>query len=91
MLVDDVRKVGGDGVEDPGNNHAVHAGPRRVVEAGGVGKDVVLQREATEDEEDVAAPLGVVGRKSKTIGIRFLNDLNQIPDVLDSGGLWLCR
>jgi len=42
---------------------------------------VILQREATEDEEDVAAPLGVVG------GLEVQNDRNQVLDVLDSGSL----
>ena len=81
MLVDDVQKVGGDGVEDLGDDHAVHAGPRWIGEAGGVTEDVVLQREAAEDEEDVAAPPGVVG------GLEVQNDRNQVLDVLDSGSL----
>ena len=42
---------------------------------------MVLQCEATEDEEDVAAPLGVVG------GLEVQNDRNQVLDVLDSGSL----
>jgi hypothetical protein len=42
---------------------------------------VILQREAAEDEENVAAPLGVVG------GLEVKNDRNQVLDVLDGGGL----
>ena len=42
---------------------------------------MILQREAAEDEEDVAAPLGVVG------GLEVQNDWNQVLDVLDSGSL----
>jgi len=60
-LVDDVQKVGGDGVEEPGDDNTVHPGPCRVVEARDVTEDVVLQLESAEDEEDVAAPLAVVG------------------------------
>jgi hypothetical protein len=39
--MDDVQKVAGDGVEDPGDNHEVHPSPRRIVEARGVAADVV--------------------------------------------------
>ena len=60
-LVNNVEKVGGDGVEDPRDNDAVHVGPGRVVETGGVAEDMVLESEPAEDEEDVAAPFGVVG------------------------------
>ena len=81
MLVDDVQKVRGDGVENPGDDHAVHAGPCWVGDSGVVTEDVILQREAAEDEEDVAAPLGVVG------GLEVQNDRNQILDVLDSSSL----
>jgi hypothetical protein len=48
---------------------------------GSVTEDVVLQGEATQDEKNVAAPLGVVG------GPKIKNDGNQILDVLDGGGL----
>ena len=51
------------------------------MKAGGVIEDVVLQHEAAEDEEDVAAPLGVVG------GLEVQNYRNQVPDVLDSSSL----
>jgi hypothetical protein len=44
-------------------------------------EDVVLQSESAEDEKDVAAPLGVVGR------LQIKNDGDQVLDVLDSGGL----
>jgi hypothetical protein len=60
VLVDDVQKVGGDGVENPGDDHAVHARPCRIVGAGVIAEDMVLQREPPEGEEEVAAPLGVV-------------------------------
>jgi hypothetical protein len=42
---------------------------------------VVLQGESTQNEKDVAAPLGVVG------GLKIKSDGNQILDVLDGGGL----
>jgi hypothetical protein len=42
---------------------------------------MVLQGEAAEDEEDVAAPLGEVG------GLKVQSDRNEIPDILDDGGL----
>jgi hypothetical protein len=48
---------------------------------GGVAEDMVLQREASKDEEDVSAPLGVVGR------LKVQNNGNQVPNVLDDGGL----
>jgi hypothetical protein len=80
-LVDDVQEVGGDGVEEPGDDDAVHARPRRIGEVRDVTEDVVLQGEAAEDEEDVAMPLGVVG------GLEIKNDRNQILDVLDSSSL----
>jgi hypothetical protein len=60
-VMDDVEQVGGDGVEEPGHHHAVHATPRGVGEARRIAEDMVLQGEAVEDEEDVAAPLGEVG------------------------------
>jgi hypothetical protein len=58
--MDDVEQVGGDGVEEPGHHHAIHATLRRVREARHIAKDMVLQGEAAEDE-DGAAPLGEVG------------------------------
>ena len=67
--------------EDPGDDHAVHAGPGWIGETGVVTEDVILQRKAAEDEEDVAASLGVVG------GLEVQNDWNQVLDVLDSGSL----
>jgi hypothetical protein len=42
---------------------------------------MVLQGEAAEDEENVAAPLGEVG------GLKIQSNRNEIPDILDSGGL----
>ena len=60
-LVDDVEEVGGDGVEDPRDDDAVHTGPGGVVGAIGVAEDVVFQSEAAENEEQVPAPLRVVG------------------------------
>ena len=75
-FVDDVEQVGGDGVEDPRDDDAVHARPGGVVGAGNVAEDVVFQREATEDEKKVPAPLGVVG------GLQVKNDGYQIFDVL---------
>jgi len=80
-LMDDVQEVRRDGVENPRHDHAVHARPGRVVEARGIAEDVILEREPTEDEEDIASPLGVVGR------LEVQNDRNQVPDVLDGGGL----
>ena len=80
-LVDDVQEIGGDGVEDPSDDHTVHVGPHRVVKAGGVTEDMVLHREVAKDEENVAAPLGVVG------GLEVQNYRNQVPDVLDSSSL----
>lgn len=42
MLVDDVQEDGGDGVEELGDDHTVHATPRRIVKAGIVTEDMVL-------------------------------------------------
>jgi hypothetical protein len=50
-------------------------------QVGGVTEDVVLQGEPTQDEKDVAAPLGIVG------GLKIKSDGDQILDVLDIGGL----
>jgi len=58
------------GVEDPGQDDTVHARPCRIVGAGNVAEDVLLQREAAEDEENIATPLGVVG------GLKIKNDRN---------------
>jgi hypothetical protein len=41
---------------------------------------MVLQGEAAEDEENVAAPLGEVG------GLKIQSNRNEIPDILDSDG-----
>jgi len=80
MLVDDVQEIGGDGVVEPGENNAVHACPCQIVEAGDVTENVILQGEATKDEEQVAMPLGVVG-------VEIKNDGDEVLDVLDGGGL----
>ena len=56
-------------------------GPCWIGDSGVVTEDVILQHEAAEDEEDVAAPLGVVG------GLEVQNNRNQILDVLDSSSL----
>ena len=79
--MDDVQKVGGDDVEDPGDNDAVHTGPRQIIEAGVVAEDVILQGKAAEEEEDVAAPLGVVG------SLKIKDDRDQVLDILDGGSL----
>jgi hypothetical protein len=42
---------------------------------------MVLRGEAAEDEEDVAAPLREIG------GLQVQNEGNEVPDVLDGGGL----
>jgi len=42
---------------------------------------VILQGETAEDEEDVAAPLGVVG------GLKIKNDRDEVLDVLDGSSL----
>jgi hypothetical protein len=51
------------------------------VEATDITEDVVSQREPTEGEEDIAAPLGVVGR------LEIQNIRDQVLDVLDVGHL----
>jgi hypothetical protein len=79
--VDDVEEVGGDGVEDPRDDDAVHARPRRIVGMNDVAEDMVLQGKAAEDEQEVATPLGVVG------GLQVEDDGNQILDVLHSSSL----
>jgi len=81
VLVDDVEEVGGDAVEDPGDDHAVHAVPDRVGGAGIVAEDMVLQGVPTKSKEKVAAPLGVVG------GLEVEDDGDQVLDVLDGAGL----
>jgi hypothetical protein len=42
---------------------------------------VILQGKAAEDEEDVAAPLGVVG------SLKIEDDRDQVLDILDGGSL----
>jgi hypothetical protein len=59
-IVDDVQKVGGDHVDQPGDNHAVHAGQDEVLRKWGVAEDVVLQSKSSQDEEHVATPFGEV-------------------------------
>jgi hypothetical protein len=81
MFMDDIQKVGGDGVENPGNDHAVHASPRGIVEVNDVTEDVILQSEAAEREEDVAAPFGEIG------SLEVQNDRDKVPDVLNGSGL----
>ena len=81
MSVDDVEEVGGDAVEDPGDNHAIHPVPGRIGRAAGIAKDMVLQREPAKSEQKVAAPLGVLG------GLELEDDGDQILDVLDGAGL----
>jgi hypothetical protein len=44
---------------------------------------MILQGEAAEDEEDIAAPLGIVG------GLEVKNDWNQVLDVLDCSSMAL--
>jgi hypothetical protein len=51
------------------------------VEAGVIAEDVILQGEAVEDEEDVAAPLGVVG------SLKIEDDRDQVIDILDGVSL----
>jgi hypothetical protein len=78
--MDDVEEVGGDGVEEPRDDNTVHTSPGRVGE-GRIAEDMVLQGEAAKGEEEVAAPLRVVG------GLEIQSDRNKVPDVLDSDGL----
>jgi hypothetical protein len=59
-VVDDVQKVGGDRVDQPGDDHAVHPGPSGVVRRRDVTEDVVLQSKSTKDEEYMATPFGEV-------------------------------
>jgi hypothetical protein len=51
------------------------------VKTRGIAEDMVLQGEAAEDEQEVAAPLREVG------GLEVQNKGNTIPYVLDGGGL----
>ena len=74
--MNNIEELRGDGVEDPQDNDAVHAGPCRVVETSGVAEDVVLQRKQAEDEENVAVPFGVVG------GLQVEDDGYQVFDIL---------
>jgi hypothetical protein len=80
-VVDDVQKVGGDRVDQPGADHAVHRGLGGVVRRRDITEDVVLQSKSTKDEEYVATPFGEVR------GLKIQNNRNRIPDVLDGGGL----
>jgi len=79
--MNNVQEIGGDGVEEPRDDDAVHASPRRIIRTGGVAEDVVLQSEAAEDEQNVATPLGIVG------GVEVQNNGDEVLDVLDSGSL----
>jgi hypothetical protein len=74
-------KVGRDRVDQPGDDHTIHAGPRGVVRERGVAEDVVLQSNSTKNEEHMATPFGEVR------GLEIQNNWNEIPDVLDGGGL----
>jgi hypothetical protein len=80
-VMDDIEQVGGDGVVEPKHHYAIHPRPGRVRYAGRIVEDMVLQGEAAEDEENVAAPLGEVG------GLKIQSNRNEISDILDGGGL----
>jgi hypothetical protein len=80
-VVDDVQKVGGERVDQPGADHVVHRGPGGVVRRRDITEDVVLQRKSTKDEEYMATPFGEVR------GLKIQNNRNKISDVLDGGGL----
>jgi hypothetical protein len=69
-LMDVIHEVGGDGIEYPGDDHTIHSGPRRVARVDRIAEDMLLQREAAEDEEEMAAPFGVVG------GLEIQNNRN---------------
>jgi hypothetical protein len=80
-FIDDVEKVGGDGVEDPRDDDVIHTSPGGIVEANVVSENMVPESKSTEDEEDVATPLRVVGR------LQVKNDGDRILDVLQGRSL----
>jgi hypothetical protein len=81
VRVDDVKEVGGDAVEDPRDDHAIHAIPGRIGGAGLIAEDVILQRVPAEGKKEIPAPLGVVG------GFEVEDDGDQVLDVLNRAGL----
>ena len=81
VLVDNVQDVGRYAVEQPGDDHAVHAWPCRIVEGRHIFQNVICQMELAESEENIAAPLGVQGR------LELEDDGDQVLDVLNCRSL----
>ena len=81
-VADEVVKVEGDRLEDPGKYEAVNAQPRRSLDRGrGIDEDVVVEGVAPEGEEDQVSPTGV-GRR-----LRVEDDQDEQSDVLNTPGL----
>jgi hypothetical protein len=79
--MDDFQEVRRDRVQNPRDNHTVRAHPCRISGEVIVTEDMILQGEMDKDEQDIAAPLGVVG------GLQIKNDWDQVLDVLHSRSL----
>jgi hypothetical protein len=77
---DDFGEVVGEGVENLGLDNAVHPIPVR--RGGRGGKDVRLEREFAEDQQELTAPaVEVVGVNVEE------DDVDEAPDVVDGDGL----
>ena len=81
MSVDDIQEVQRDAVEQPREDHIIHALPGRIIERRGVAEDMILQGIPAKGEEEVFAPLGIFG------GLDVEDDGHQVADVLHSSSL----
>jgi hypothetical protein len=76
---DDFGEVVGEGVENPGLDNAVHPIPVR--RGGWGGKDVRLEGEFAEDQQELSAPA------IEVVGVNVEDDVDEAPDVVDGDGL----
>ena len=81
VRVDDIEELGRDAVEDPRDDHAIHAVPGRICGARLIAENMLLQGVPTEGEQEVPVPLRVVG------GLEVEDDGYQILDVLNRASL----
>jgi hypothetical protein len=76
---DDFGEVVGEGIENLGLDNAVHPIPVR--RGGRGGKDVRLEGEFAEDQQELATPAAEV------VGVNVEDDVDEATDVVDSDGL----
>jgi hypothetical protein len=76
---DDFGEVVSEGVENPGLDNAIHLIPVR--RGGRGGKDVRLEGEFAEDQQELTAPAVEV------VGVNVEDDVDEALDVVDGDGL----